>query len=757
MTEVELALKAALSNRYAIESQIGEGGMAVVFRARDVKHDRLVALKVLRSDVALGVGVQRFLDEIRIAAQLSHPHIVPLHDSGEAEGWLYYVMPYIAGESLRARLDREGPLAESEALGIVREIADALAYAHKLGVVHRDIKPENILLLEGHALLADFGIARAINAADTTRLTGTGLAIGTPGYMSPEQIAGEKDVDGRADIYSLACVLYEMLSGEAPFAAPNAASSMAARFHAKVPTLEGHATVSQTVARALARAMAVDPAARFATASEFIEALVGSGPRVLPARKSVVVLPFTNLSAEAENEYFSDGLTDEVISDLSKVKSLHVISRTTARAFKGRNETIPSIARRLGVRYALEGSVRKAGSNVRINAQLIDTAQDAEIWSAKYAGTFDDIFNLQERVSREIVHALDLTLTADEDRRLASRPITDARAYDCYLRARQEMQRGSAESIARTESLLEAGLKLAPGNPLLEAAAVQLEIWRAKAAGYDETIMRRAEEQARRLAAAHPTLGEAQYICGAIALERGDPRTAAGFLKKAVDLDPFPEWKLWLGFCYASGGQITETKLIGEQLVEADPLSFTSWGQLAAGYVFNGEFEAALAPARQQAALEPRSVLARWFLTYVLALNGRLEEMRAEVGSLSEVDRVSPYTRQAVALLDALSGNNEKARAELRSVGEMVLDAHLRFHFAESWTAAGEHARGLTELEQAVRGFHPTEFIAKHGPFFAPLRGHAEFDHIVATSERLTRDFAMSVGLPARAPTSTEA
>src|SRR5438094_5655641 len=217
MTDIFLHLQAALAERYAVERELGQGGMAVVFLARDLKHRRPVAIKVLRPELAMALGAERFLGEIETVGAFAHPHILPLHDSGEAAGFLYYVMPYVEGESLRDRLRRERQLPPDDARHIAREVADALSYAHSRHVIHRDVKPENILLGTGHAVVTDFGIARAITAAGGERLTETGITVGTPEYMSPEQTAGEAELDGRADVYSLGCVLYGMLVGKPPF------------------------------------------------------------------------------------------------------------------------------------------------------------------------------------------------------------------------------------------------------------------------------------------------------------------------------------------------------------------------------------------------------------------------------------------------------------------------------------------------------------------------------------------------------------
>jgi Tol biopolymer transport system component/tRNA A-37 threonylcarbamoyl transferase component Bud32 len=289
MPDLQSQLQQALADRYRIERELGEGGMATVYLAHDVKHDRAVALKVMRPQLAQSLGLERFLREIRISAQLNHPNILTLIDSGEAAGFTYYVLPYVAGESLRARLTREKQLPLDEALRIAQEVADALSYAHSLGVVHRDIKPENILFEAGHAVVTDFGIARAVSEASGERLTETGLAVGTPAYMSPEQAAGTGDVDARSDIYSLACVLYEMLAGGPPYSGPSAQAILARKTLEPVPGLRVvRETVPPVVEAAIMRALAKVPADRFATARQFAEALVGTRPVRVRGGRSIL-------------------------------------------------------------------------------------------------------------------------------------------------------------------------------------------------------------------------------------------------------------------------------------------------------------------------------------------------------------------------------------------------------------------------------------------------------------------------------------
>ena len=278
MPDALVRLKAALTARYAFERELGQGGMAFVYLARDLKHRRAVAVKVLRPELAAALGPERFLREIEIAARLTHPHVLPLYDSGEAEGVLYYVMPYVEGESLRDRLDREKQLPLEDGLRIAGEVASALAYAHSHDVVHRDIKPENILLAGGEAFVADFGIARAVTAAADERLTATGIAVGTPAYMSPEQAAGDRALDGRSDIYSLACVLYEMLAGQPPFTGPSTATIVHQHLTAPPPLVTRiRPAVPAAVARVIERALAKTPADRFAAAQQFAWELEAAG------------------------------------------------------------------------------------------------------------------------------------------------------------------------------------------------------------------------------------------------------------------------------------------------------------------------------------------------------------------------------------------------------------------------------------------------------------------------------------------------
>ncbi|HEU5170770.1 MAG TPA: protein kinase, partial [Gemmatimonadales bacterium] len=473
-----------MRGRYTLLRELGRGGMATVYLARDLKHDRQVALKVLRPEVAAELGIQRFLREIKVAAQLHHPHILPLYDSGtirtsksDAPPSPYYVMPYVPGESLRERLEREGSLPPDDAVRLTREIAEALDYAHRSHIVHRDIKPENILLEEGHAVVTDFGIARAMVVAGEGNLTGVGLTVGTPAYMSPEQAMGEAELDGRSDVYSLGCVLFELLAGTPPFTGATGIALMTQRWVGLAPRVRARRPeISEAVDEAVARALARDPADRFPTAADFAQALAAASAATTPSpfartvatdtrsadEASIAVLPFVNLSPDRETEYFSDGITEEIINALTQVRGLRVVARTSAFAFKGKELDVREIGSRLNVRTVVEGSVRRAADRVRITAQLVNTADGYHIWSNTYDRTMADIFAVQDELARAIAGALQQRVGRGDSGALVKPPTGSMEAYSLYLRGHYSWNRRTPEGYRAAIEDFERAVALDP-------------------------------------------------------------------------------------------------------------------------------------------------------------------------------------------------------------------------------------------------------------------------------------------------------
>ncbi len=499
-------LRDALIEHYAVQRELGRGGMATVFLAEDRKHHRPVAIKVLHSELAAALGSDRFLREIAIAARLQHPHILPLYDSGTVNRLLYYVMPYVEGESLRDRLEREKQLSVDEAVRITTEVASALAYAHSHGVVHRDIKPENILLEDGTAIVADFGIARAISVAGEERhLTQTGTVVGTPIYMSPEQATGSSEIDGRSDQYSLACVTYEMLVGAPPFSGPTAQAIMARHSLDMVsPPSIVRTTIPDAVEDAILRALAKTPADRFPTTALFAEALqkpsAATGPmrrmtRPVPAPRRwlgmrsgvtlgvvgavmvaaawgsrsvwsrsarpaagsaggldprrIAVLYFDDLSRDSSLAYLADGLTETLIDELGPVKPLEVISRNGAARYRHASVSRDSIARALKVGSLVEGSVEEVGDRVRVTVRLVDGSSGADIDRETFEQPKGNLLRIRDTLTQQVASALRGRL--GEEIRLREQKGGTENVTAWVLLQQAERARKLADSLAKSD------------------------------------------------------------------------------------------------------------------------------------------------------------------------------------------------------------------------------------------------------------------------------------------------------------------
>ena len=529
-SDLQQRLAAALAGRYSIEREVGRGGMATVYRAEDMKHRRPVAVKILHPHIAAHLGSERFLREIQIAARLSHPHILSLIDSGSADGLLFYIMPFIQGESLRERLNRTGRLPVGEALQIGRDVASALGYAHSQGVVHRDIKPENVMIYEGEAMVTDFGIAKGLSAAGSENLTQTGSTVGTPAYMSPEQAAGEDELDGRSDLYSLACMVYETLTGSAPFTGSNPQAVIMKRFSEKpAPLRPACPGLSPAVETAILKALERRPDDRFTTTAEFAQALADASGTATPpgtspatvitpsatrASKSVAVLPFADLSPERDQDYFTDGIAEEIINALSKIQALRVASRSSSFAFKGKNQDIRDVGEKLGVSTVLEGSVRKAGNRLRITAQLVNVADGYHLWSDRFDRQLEDVFEVQDEIAESIVKALRLVLSENEKRALEQARPENVQAYDYYLKGRQFVHQYREKSLQFARRMFQRAIEVDPNFArayagLADCSSMLYNWWDAVEANLNqaESASKKALELAPELAEAHASRG----------------------------------------------------------------------------------------------------------------------------------------------------------------------------------------------------------------------------------------------------------
>ena len=557
--------------------------MATVYLADDLKHGRQVAIKVLLPHLSAAIGADRFGREIRTLARLQHPHILPLFDSGEANGSLFFVMPFVDGESLRDLLTREGSLTLAFVSRITRQIGDALDYAHGRGVVHRDIKPENILLSDGQALLADFGVARTASPQGRETLTSAGMALGTPAYMSPEQASGEREIDGRSDLYALGCVTHELLSGSPPFSGPNAMATIAQQVTRPPPKLTStREQLPDDVVRAVARMLAKDPKDRFQSATAFaaiLETALGSADspssdfRQIPGvesqaetRQTVFVLDFTNLAQAPDVDWLSGGIAETISVDLRKIRGIGVVGgdaamrqkvATATRVAVTEAETARRLGRAVGAQWVVWGAFQKSGTRLRLTAQFGNVETGRTLGLEKIDGSLDDVFELQDRIVTQLATILDIELTSHEIAQIA-RPETDQlSAYELYARGKQAFLVFGKESALAASQCFKQAIEIDPNYALAWAGLGSLlmpkYISSGSAADLDEGIY--ALQRALQL---DPALGEPYTFLAYLYSQQHRHDEAVTAARKSLERDPgaFMAWYL-LGLSLASRGVST--------------------------------------------------------------------------------------------------------------------------------------------------------------------------------------------------------
>ena len=746
-------LQSSLGSAYTLERELGGGGMSHVFLAEERSLDRRVVVKVLPPDLASGVNVERFKREMQLTARVQHPHIVPVLGSGETDGLPYYTMPFIEGESLRVRLMRVGVLPIGVAASILRDVARALAFAHDKGICHRDIKPDNILLAGDTAVVTDFGIAKALAesrmAGDTESLTGLGMAIGTPQYMAPEQISGDPNLDARTDLYSFGCVAYELLAGQPPFAG----RAPAALFRAHIieqpaPIATKRGDVTESFAALIDRCLQKNPDDRPASAHEVIgilDRVLGgvdgnrTGSFATRGLITLAVLPFANLTADADQDYFADGLLDELITDLSMIKSIRVISRQSAMRLKGTEKDVRTIARELDSRYVLTGGIRRAGQQLRVTAQLVDASSDVQLWAEKFSGTLEDVFDIQERLSRQIVDALRLRLTPSEERRIAERPIADVRAYEYYLLARQQIWSFTAASLEKGLQLVRRAQEIVGENELL-LAAEGLIYWQHVNVGvapvdrYEE-YLNKAEACVSRIFAINPDSSKGYGLRGSIRNNRADPSGAMSDFKRALALDPNdPDALLWLGYDYAVAGQSVLARALMDRLQRVDPLTGINLCMYGMVEMFDGRYVEAQRWTQRSVDLDPDNPTLRMIHALILAANDGRAEAIAMLDAVSADTPSMAWARLAAAMAHALRGERQEVlrvmTPELRAA--VWWDDIFCWWSADCFALVNEREAALDFIERAAQfGIVNYPFLAQHEPFLANIRGEARFARLL--------------------------
>ena len=731
MADPRELLQAGLADRYRLDREVGRGGMATVYLSHDLRHDRNVALKVLHPELAATLGPERFQREIRTTARLQHPHILPVLDSGETAGQLWFTMPFVEGESLRERLRRERQLPLEDALQITREVADALGYAHSQGVVHRDIKPENILLSRGHALVADFGVARALVAAGGDQLTETGMSVGTPAYMSPEQSLADPVLDARSDLYSLGCVLYEMLAGEAPYTGTSAQAIVAKRLREPVPHVR---TVRETVPvyidQALERVLAKTPADRFPTAGAFSKAIgeafsgANSEGRLSSVREAherglrrgqviavaailggalvagflwqrgrqldivpvstnnphatrLAVLPFTNLGDSAD-AYFADGITDEVRGKLAAIPGLEVIASSSSSPYRGTAKSPEQIGRELSVSYLLTGRVRwdKTASGVarvRVHPELMQVSRSLAAttkWQQPFDAPLTDVFQVQADIATRVAQKLELTLGPATQRVLTERPTSSLEAYDAYLRALEYDRAGGATAD---------GLALRAYEEAIAKDSTFALAWSGLAWMYVQKYRAFPEpSDARRLR---------EIIDNALALA---PDLAEAHAREG-------EFQTFVRY---DNDRALSAYTVGLRLAPANALLLNraGWAEMRLG-----RWEVAVDHLSQAARIDPRSTARLRDLSFAYSVLRRYDQAQSVVERGLEIDPASAGLVSARAHLALSEGDLARARAVLHQIPPTV-NAGVVLADHDVWVLDTSQLQTLAAASQDVFG-----------------------------------------------------
>jgi len=722
--------------------------MATVHLAEERKHKRKVAIKVLKPEFGASVGAERFLREIGIAAQLSHPHIVPLIDSGESDGSLYYVSPYVPGGSLRDRLLRQKKLAIDDALRIAHEVGVALDYAHRNGFVHRDVKPENILFADDHALLADFGIAHVRSSAGGETLTLAGLALGTPEYMSPEQASGETDIGIPGDIYGLACVFYEMVAGEPPFKGTSARATMAKQVTERARPLRTlRPDAPSGFERVLEKALAKDPAQRFETVVTFCDALdrarsEPTRPFVLTTR-TIAVLPFVNASPDPDNEYLSDGITDELINALAKVDGLRVASRTSVFALKGKAQDVRAIGALLEASEVLEGTLRRSGENLRITAQLTSTDDGRLVWSERYDRRLDDVFAIQDEIARTIVAKLRATSYGEDVAAPSDRHTENVEAYGLYLRGRYAWNKRTSDGVVEGIKYFEHAIALDPSyalayTGLADSYALHIDYRNVPVhEGFEKAkfYARKAIELDDTLAEAHASLAWSLFIYD------WDWDGAAREFRRAIELDPrYATAHQWYAFLLASQMKFDEALLEAHTAQENDPTSVSVRRSLGYTYLYARKYNQARYHLDRAIAMNPTAEETFRIQGLILTLDNQyVAAERVLREALALAPECGSYTKATLAYSLACGGDRSYAKQIAAELEEKRKTEYVSpVELATVQIALGDAERALDWIEAGVddrRGWsaylrvHPILDPLRREPRFAALVERMKFHH----------------------------
>jgi serine/threonine protein kinase/Tfp pilus assembly protein PilF len=749
----------ALIGPYEILSLLGAGGMGEVYKARDTRLHRVIALKTLPAEkVSDAERKRQFLIEARAASQLNHPNIVTIHDIFELNGAYFIAMECVAGETLE-QMNTHGGVRCADAMKYAFDIADALIAAHAAGIIHRDLKPANIMISDdGRVKLLDFGLAKlveaplaaGVDAATLTAMGAEGIA-GTPAYMSPEQVE-RHELDARSDIFSYGLVLYEMFCGERAFRGETWVSILTAVLRDEPrPMREIKPEVPAAMEEHIARCLRKDPSERFQTMNEVKKDLAKMPSRVAESgagtasstgeravsisapreeARSIAVLPFANLSAEKENEYFSDGLAEEIMNALAKVPELKVIARTSAFAFRGKEQDLRVIGERLRVGTILEGSVRRAGNRVRVTAQLIRISDESHLWSERYDREMTDIFAIQDEISQAIAGALKVKLVAPQ------RSTANVEAFQHYLKGLYWYQRYTGESLTKAEESFKRALEIDPNYaPAWAGLAVFYYGVAALCIKRAAEMAPLAKSAAERALALDPTVSEAHSVLGLVsgAVEY-DWKSAERHYQTAMAVDPVPPLvRLRYALYYLTPQRrLDEAVEQYRRALETDPLSMLVHFGMAYALYCQRKYDRAIEHASKSVELYPDFWLVHYALGLAQSQVGLLDDAMV---SLETTVRLSPAFTQAVGFLAAAyfrAGKSEQAKKlieEIREKGTRQFVSPLCF--AVYYAAKGEADKMFESMNTALAEHDPTLSRVNTEPYFDPYHGDPRYRELM--------------------------
>jgi serine/threonine protein kinase/Tfp pilus assembly protein PilF len=702
---------------YEILSSIGSGGMGEVWKARDTRLGRIVAIKKVKEQHS-----ERFKQEARSIAALNHPNICQIHDIGDD----YLVLEYVEGKPLYS------PLPEQEAVRLAIQIATALEEAHQHGIIHRDLKPSNILVTDkGTVKLLDFGLAKLYEQdQDTSNLptadfpaTQAGAILGTVAYMSPEQAQGQP-ADARSDIFSFGLVLYEVLSGKRAFSGDSTPETMAALLRDEPAPLKASPQLEKIVKHCLEK----KPSDRYQRMSELKVDLVKATAKKVTAsseepQPSIAVLPFVNMSGDKEQEYFSDGLAEEIINALTKIPGLQVIARTSAFAFKGKNEDIRKIADVLGVANILEGSVRKSGNRIRVTAQLIETSKGIHLWSERYDRDMTDVFAIQDEISQAIADKLRVQLS--DDKQLVKQPTKNLEAYNLYLKGRYHYySKGTPEAWAKAKEYYEAAVAVDP-NYALAWFGISMYYWLMGFGGFIQRKLAYAESRKAALKASdiNPMLPENHAMIGALQAIDYNWKEAEKEFRLGLKLDPESVEILvnYSWFYLTPMRRLNDAIAAMKKVLEFDPLSEISHLFLGWFYSFIGQWDQSIGHFQNVLELDPNHYQAHRYLGLAFIENGMVDEGIRTYKSASEILGISPILAYAKA------GKVQKALALLEKWESGSNEPYVPALFAQVYFALGEIDQGFDWMEKAVEDRDQQIYYIHADMKYDPLRSHPRY------------------------------